>query len=805
MKVFCAEFSALAALLILLGCAVSTHAADGATILEPVTVTGVAEDRISGSSRLAAEQLEALPQGDGNLNDLLIVLPGVQAGEMTNTSLQGGEISPPLLSISGGKVYDNNFLLDGMGINNQLDPMYGSSTNSGLFLPSSPQTMVIDTSLVSRVTVYDNNVPAEFSGFSGGVVSADTISPGAEFGGKLRYRTTRNEWTEFHVEDEESFSDSNSASMQPKFTKQDAGITLNVPLTDQMGLVASYSILNSDLHLTHLGETKDQLRRRENLFLKYEVDLTERDVLTLTAAFQPEEGEYFYPDSYASDYTVERMIYNYQAGYKHYFSLGELELKAGFLQSDSERNAPPHLYIWKVSPSKPWGELVDSTSSREGMVGSLEESQQDYQLKGKFSFAPVRTGRLEHTVKIGADYERIRGSHERDADSYNFYSPMSSATVVCNEGAIDCIDGEQYFTRRVVFQEASVVEDIDQYNVYFEDLIRWMRLELRPGLNVGYNDFMKNSDYAPRLAGSYDLFGNGSTVAIAGWNRYYGKTLLAYKLREAGRPTLNQKLNVATGEWETLTYGPGYLYSRLKTPYTDELVLGVDQRMLGGTVKLRYVKRDGEDQFASQKDTEPREDGAKYVSLNNNGSSRYEAYSAEWERRWGRHYLAVNGTYQESTTSNEGYDDALDGLDLVETCWFDGRSYACSELPRRDYNRPWEANLVYSVKLPYNFTFTNHTKYRSGYVGLDALTSSERTTQGVPEEVAMAYQEEKQPESWIFNWKLDWRRNLYRNHGLQISLEINNVFNQKVPAGAAEEIQTYELGRQFWAGMEYYF
>ena len=307
MKVFCDEFSALAALLILLGCAVSAHAADGATTLEPVTVTGVAEDRISGSSRLAAEQLKALPQGDGNLNDLLIVLPGVQAGEMTNTSLQGGEILPPLLSIAGGKVFDNNVLLDGMGINNQLDPMYGFSTNSGLFLPSSPQTMVIDTSLVSRVTVYDNNVPAEFSGFSGGVVSADTISPGAEFGGKLRYRTTRNEWTEFHVEDEESFSDSNSASMQPKFTKQDAGITLNVPLSDQMGLVASYSILNSDLHLTHLGETKDQLRRRENLFLKYEVDLTERDVLTLTAAFQPEEGEYFYPDSYASDYTVEQI------------------------------------------------------------------------------------------------------------------------------------------------------------------------------------------------------------------------------------------------------------------------------------------------------------------------------------------------------------------------------------------------------------------------------------------------------------------------------------------------------------------
>lgn len=777
------------------------------TVLEPVTVVGTIEDRITGKNTLTESQINALPQGNGSINELLTVMPSVQGSEMANTSLLGGEITPPNISISGGKVYDNNFMIDGMGVNNLLDPMSDSSTNSGLFLPGHPQSLFIDSSLVDKIEVYDSNVSSEFSEFTGGVVAAETVSPGPAFGGKLRYRTTRNQWSEFHLDDEEkeNFENSNNSTRQPKFDKYDAGLTLNIPLTDKMGIITSYSILDSQIRLTHLGETKDQMRRRETFFVKYKYDITDRDVIAISSVYQPENADYFYADSYASDYTVERETYNLKADYQHFFDVGEFNLKAGYLQSDSERNAPSNLFSWKVSPSKPWGALVDSTTSREGMVGSLEESQQDYQLKSNFTFTPIKTGSLFQTVKVGGDYERVRGFFERDDDSYQYYSPVLSSSVVCDDGAIDCISGEQYFTRRIKFQSASVVESIDQYHFYIEDQIKWERLKLRPGLNISYNDFMKNTDYAPRMAGSYDLFGNDVSVLIAGMNRYYGKTLLAYKLREAGKPTLIQKLNVDTSEWETTSYGASYLYSKLDTPYIDEFVLGLDQRVFGGIAKLRYVQRDGEDEYASQKDLVAREDGVKYITLNNNGSSSHEEYSVEWERSFGAHYVGINATYQETKTSNENYSDTFDDVDSVELCWFDGETYPCDELLRRDYNRPWVFNFIYSVKLPYHLTFTNFTKYRSGYVGLDSLSSTERTELGISEDVALAYQEEKQPESWIFNWRLDWRHDLYRNYGIQLSLEINNVFNQKVSAGAEESIQEYEIGRQFWAGMEYYF
>ncbi|OHB27023.1 MAG: hypothetical protein A2X84_07350 [Desulfuromonadaceae bacterium GWC2_58_13] len=307
-------------------------------------------------------------------------------------------------------------------------------------------------------------------------------------------------------------------------------------------------------------------------------------------------------------------------------------------------------------------------------------------------------------------------------------------------------------------------------------------------------------------------------MLVGGWNRYYGKTLLTYKLREAilkGRLESRSQTLSADNQpepWPDPTQAPrSYRYSNLATPYSDEAVVGVDQALMGGRLNLTYVRRDGEDEFA-QETGEPDLDGNKPLVLNNNGSSRHEEYSAAWERNFGKHYVSINIVYQETNTSNESYDDKFDDLVDIERICLDAddnnKVISCSELTRRDYNRPWVANLTYSVKLPYNFSFTNFTKYRSGYVGLVAngFSTAEKTAANFPTEFTVtSYREEKQPESWIFDWKLDWRQNLFRSQGIQLSLEVYNVFNQKVPAGAETDVQTYEIGRQFWAGMEYYF
>jgi hypothetical protein len=199
--------------------------------------------------------------------------------------------------------------------------------------------------------------------------------------------------------------------------------------------------------------------------------------------------------------------------------------------------------------------------------------------------------------------------------------------------------------------------------------------------------------------------------------------------------------------------------------------------------------------------------------MNNNGSSRHESYRISWERMWEKHFLSINATYQESTTSNEDYDAALEDDELEDRVWHDGKIIYKSELPRNDYNRPYVANLTYIAELPLGFTFTNFTKYRSGYRNLEdtgeekAIPEGQRridplTGEEIYEALAV-YDEVKRSDVVLFDWKITWQNAFFKKQDLLLNLEIYNVFDEKAHAGSSHN--EYEMGRQFWAGLEYLF
>lgn len=141
------------------------------------------------------------------------------------------------------------------------------------------------------------------------------------------------------------------------------------------------------------------------------------------------------------------------------------------------------------------------------------------------------------------------------------------------------------------------------------------------------------------------------------------------------------------------------------------------------------------------------------------------------------------------------------GIDELEKeIWHNGEIKHVTELPRLDFSRKWVANLIYSARLPGGFTFTNFTRYRSGYRALGDTRKNIDLPDGRSLDI---YDEIKNPESWVFDWNIDWRRNMFRDQALVLSLEINNVFNKKVAVGGTED--EFEMGRQFWAGAEYLF
>lgn len=809
--------------------------------MDTVTVTGQAEDQLTGSNTLDRSTLERLPARNGSINEALGILPGVQLPELGRTSTTAGEIIPPKVSISGGKTYQNNFLIDGISNNSLLDPE-SDDPQSQTLVPGHPQALFLDTDLIEQINVYRYNVPACYGSFTGGVVDVKTREPGPKFWGEATYRTTRHEWTQFHIDQtiEEEFENSISQRYQPEFEKHDVGLLLNTPITSRLSLLTSYQLNYSSISVSHLLDEEVLTRRNENFFAKLAYDLDARTRLTATVQHAPYQADYLYPNALGSEFTIDGGGDQIGLGFEHATELGKLSLAGAWKSSENRRDASGDFYTWAATASKPWGTSVGTRTpgyanrtaarttslmaSYEGNVGSLETSQEGFELKGDFEAKAFATGPLIHQVNIGFAFEQATGMMKRGEAHSAYYTPsLVPASFKCPPGLTACIDGQQFMTYWQYFAPGKVRETINLMDGYVEDLIAWDRLEMRPGVRISYDDFMENTNVSPRLAASYDLFGDDRTLLIGGLSRYYGRTLLTYKLREASVPAVNyiipsniklpnNRINgiPAWPSTPTSTNRP-YRYSELDSPYTNEAVIGLDQELGGGRLKLTGLRREGRDEFSQETFKDP-ESGLRYYQLTNRGESHHQEASLEWERSWEKHYVAVNVTWQETETNNENYGDSIELADLSDIYWYEGDYVAIDDLPRHNFNRNWTANLIYSTSIPLGITFTNVTRYRSGYEALVSLSKAEKSALGISPNIAGAYKNEDFPDALVFDWRFDW--DMLRDQSFLVSLEINNVFDEKVELGDPDSssssnsstyVQNYELGRQFWLGLTYKF
>jgi hypothetical protein len=790
------------------------EAAPPAVAMATVTVTGQPEVELTGSHALDREQLEQLPVRGGSLNEALGILPGVQLPESGRASTSGGEIAPPNLSISGGKSYQNNFLIDGIGNNSLLDPTFDDPT-SLILVPGHPQALFLELNLVEQVTVHRYNVPAAFGSFTGGVGAAQTRSPGRELAGEVAYRTTRHEWTQFHLDPtiKGEFENSRSQKFQPRFAKHAVGVVLDIPLSETLGLLTSYQLNSSRITVTHMLDDEVLSRSNENFFAKLAYQPGSHTRVTTSFQYAPYEADYLYANSRGSEFTVSGGGSQAIVDLEHAAGWGDLKLTGAWKSSENRRDAAPDLSIWAVTPSKPWGKQVGTFSGKnpasfEGSLGSLEATQQGFELKGDVRSRTLVSGPLTHRLNLGVDFEQVTGQLERDEPTNFYFNPLVvKAGFVGPPGSEACIDGEQYLRSRQLYAPGRVRATVNLLDGYLEDHLAWGRLELRPGVRLSYDDFMENTNWAPRLAASFDLAGNRSTVLIGGLNRYYGRTLLTYKLREASIPAQNFSRNATTLAWNPLTTGRPFRYSQLDTPYADEAVLGIDQALLGGRLRLVWLKREGRDEFAQETVVDTLPDGSLLRSsqLTNRGESHHQEVSAEWERTWGGQLLGINVTWQETETNTETYSSTIELTDLERSYWYDGSFVDLDELPRRNFNRSWTGNLVYRARLPLGLSFTNVTRYRSGYEALMLLSKDEKEGLGLPP-TTLAYRRDKLPESWVFDWRFDW--DAWRDQSLVFTLEIDNVFDRKARLGDPTgqlTYRTYELGRQLWLGLTWRF
>jgi hypothetical protein len=153
----------------------------------------------TGTTTFDANAVNLRANGAGDANTFLRNLPNVQYQNQAGTN-RGATTSktidtkPAEISISGARTYENNFIVNGVSVNNITGT--AERTNNSLTdvarngptttnVGASAQTIFVPAEFIGQATVIDSNASAEYGNFLGGVVMYDLTAPPTD-----RYRAS---------------------------------------------------------------------------------------------------------------------------------------------------------------------------------------------------------------------------------------------------------------------------------------------------------------------------------------------------------------------------------------------------------------------------------------------------------------------------------------------------------------------------------------------------------------------------------------------------------------------------------------
>jgi hypothetical protein len=355
--------------------------------------------------------------------------------------------------------------------------------------------------------------------------------------------------------------------------------------------------------------------------------------------------------------------------------------------------------------------------------------------------------------------------------------------------------------------------------LYFEDEMKLGNLTLRPGVRFGGDDYMDKKTLAPRFSSSYDFFGDESSVISFGANRYYGRNIFAYKLRD-GRERLKytqtRSRAVYNQNWGALTQDSSLTkFSQLDIPYDDELSYGAKQRLGNLEFFGKYVRRKGRDQIIKSNrrnlglppvpPSSPYQ--ANYQTFTNDGKSDSKIFTFgvktinDYEI-WGvKNGFELNFEHLKTKTNNTLYDVSLDSSILNDTKMveYKGRLMKYTDLPAQNFARPWVASLNIITKIPsYGVSVNNYFSYKGSQ---EAIARTGMTPAGKYPLRYDMYEKVNLGNTYSWDMRIGYTKKLPKNAEFFANLDINNVLNKKSKASVLSDTSLdliYEAGRQFW-------
>lgn len=404
---------------------------------------------------------------------------------------------------------------------------------------------------------------------------------------KFSYRTTDASWAKFKVEDKDlerfknAIPEGSVAEFQPKYSKHFFNITAEKGLSENLGMVIGLSRRTSSIQqsrqINPQGDRDKQThtRRSDNALLNF--NLTPNDKHRFELGFRYSN----YRERKFFNTNIDSNVFDYHRAYGVTFSWINA-LQSGILTTtlaydnfdDTRKSASTYMKTTLTD---------DGEEYTEGGMGNSQLNQKNLHTSLEYAMNPFNLGSIEHSVSLGGIYQATKYRFTRHSDAVGeLYTPNW-----LDNNSNDIYD-ELTLAQRNIAKKGTVKTRYQNIALYVEDLMTWKNLEFRAGLRLERDDYLKNTNLAPRTVFRYKPFED--TAFSVGWNRYYGRSFASMKLSEG--------IFKLDGH-DTFRYKD---LSQFKTPYSDELSFGVEQYVANLAFHLKYILRDNKQRIVLQEE-----------------------------------------------------------------------------------------------------------------------------------------------------------------------------------------------------------
>ena len=772
-------------------------------ILPEIVVYGDNNKSLSSVKTLSSDEISKTPTSNGNITDYLRSNPHIRYENSDQNGFQRGEIKPENISINGADPNQTAYFVDNVNINNDLAIDNSIFDGAMQVVPgiSHTQAYFFDATMLSKVEVQDSNISASLGGFMGGAVIAKTKQYSGTDSIKLKYRTTNSSWAKMEAGDSVQKilkqvrpDDSGAAELQPKYNKQTFNILAEKRLNDNLGMVFGYSRRTSSIEQNRLigfdenSNNKAQLdkqnhqRLSDNLLLNLNWTPQEKERIELGLRYSNYKELKYFKENIGNNVSDYHQALGTTLAWVHSFDSGVWTNTLAYDRFKDKRKSSSNS-VETTSVSDENDEPL--YNFEKGGYGNSRLTQDNLHFSTEYVMDPFYLASTEHSISIGSIYQ---------ATKYQFYRPQDVHSKVVQ--VILGANGNN--PKKTILLESTtskgrVKTTYQNIVAYAEDLIKWNKFELRPGIRIERDDYLKNNNIAPRFVARYHPWDD--TGFTLGLNRYYGRSFASLKLA-------NRILKInddSTRQHQN--------FSSLKTPYADELSLSFDQNMGNLALKLGYIHRDNKNRIILKRGETVR--GIKKSSYINGRPFGVDIYTFQLNNiepwKLGKTYWTTSLGFDWLNTKRADVSNEFDPNELV---YLDGKLMTRSQMLQQvnSSTEDWIARLGIDMTIPdYDITWLNKVYMKAPIRRYDLINSDNDNDDDTPRYRSYHYGRHTQWDSSI-----RWQPTIRGKHSVYLQVDILNVLNKtrknKVTTiSTSDEYGVYTPGREFWLEVGYQF